>query len=48
MTTQMSPEAPPFVERVLDLLEARQRRVDGIMLVPVQAFLDGLWSGDYA
>jgi len=29
-------------------LEARPRRVEGLMLVPVQEFLDGLWSGEYA
>lgn len=29
-------------------LEARARRVDGIMLVPVTEFLDRLWSGEYA
>lgn len=29
-------------------LEARSRRVDGIAIMPMQEFLDALWSGKYA
>ena len=28
-------------------LEARPRRVDGLVIVPVREFLDALWSGEY-
>jgi len=29
-------------------LESRARRVEGIVLLPVQQFLDGLWDGEFS